>query len=99
MGGIFYSVYFSFLAAVYISRFAYFASTTLNPDAQSWIFVSLVAACALYGALMGIEGLSRFAGFAFFCWQARWCWRWASALTVMRKSIFIPLYQTVRGRF
>lgn len=64
--GFFYSIYFIFLAAVYISRFAYFASTTLNPDSQSWIFVSIVAVCAMYGSLLGIEGISRFSGFAFF---------------------------------
>lgn len=63
--GLFYSMYFTFMAGVNISKFSYFASTTLNPNSQAWIFSLMVAGCALYGAYLGIEGLSRFSAFAF----------------------------------
>lgn len=62
----FYSVYFVFLAAVNISRFSYFASTTLNPNSQAWIFSVIVTVCALYAACLGIESLARFSAFGFF---------------------------------
>lgn len=61
----FYSVYFVFLAGINISRFAYFASTTLNPDINAWIFCVLIAFCGFYGAFLGIEGIGRFSAFAF----------------------------------
>lgn len=61
-----YGLYFIFLAGVNVSRFSYFASTTLNPDSQSWIFTLIVILCAFYGVYLGIEGLSRFSAFAFF---------------------------------
>ena len=64
VGG-FYSLYYIFLAGVNISRFSYFASTTLNPDSQAWVFSIIVAVCAFYGAYLGIEGLARFSAFAF----------------------------------
>lgn len=60
-----YSIYFIFLAGVNISRFSYFASTTLNPDSQAWVFSVIVAICACYGAYLGIESLSRFSAFGF----------------------------------
>lgn len=59
----FYAIYFIYLAGVNISRFSYFASTTLNPDSRAWMFSAIIAACALYGAYLGIEGLSRFSAF------------------------------------
>lgn len=62
----FYALYFIFLAGVNISRFAYFASTTLNPDINAWMFCILIAFCAFYGAFLGIEGIGRFSAFAFF---------------------------------
>lgn len=61
----FYGLYFVFLAGINISRFAYFASTTLNPDVDAWIFCALIAACGFYGAFLGIEGIGRFSAFAF----------------------------------
>lgn len=61
----FYTVYFILLAAVNIGRFAYFASTVLNPDSSSWIYSVIVTVCAFYGAYLGIESLSRFSFFAF----------------------------------
>lgn len=63
--GLLYSLYFIFLAGVNISRFSYFASTTLNPDSKAWLFSFIVAVCAFYGAYLGIEGLSRFSAFGF----------------------------------
>lgn len=63
--GFFYSLYFIYLAGVNISRFSYFASTTINPDSPGWIYSVVVAVCAFYGAYLGIEALSRFSAFAF----------------------------------
>lgn len=63
--GLLYSLYFIFLAGVNISRFSYFASTTLNPDSQAWIFSVIIVICACYGAYLGIEGLARFSAFGF----------------------------------
>ena len=48
-----------------MSRFAYFASARLNPEAKSWGFALLILLFAVYGALVGLQGLSRFSGFAF----------------------------------
>lgn len=63
--GLFYAAYFIFLAGINISRFAYFASTTLNPNASASLFCVLVTVCAFYGAYLGIEGISRFSAFSF----------------------------------
>ena len=63
--GFFYSLYFIFIAGINISRFSYFASTTLNPNSQAWMFSIIVVACAFYGAYLGIEGLARFSAFGF----------------------------------
>lgn len=63
--GLFYSLYFIYLAGVNISRFSYFASTTINPNSPGWVYSVVVAVCAFYGAYLGIEALSRFASFAF----------------------------------
>lgn len=63
--GFFYAIYFIYLAGVNISRFSYFASTTLNPNSKAWMFSAIIALCALYGAYLGIEGLSRFSTFGF----------------------------------
>ena len=60
-----YGIYFIFLAGLNISRFSYFASTMLNPNANAWVFMLLVSFCAFYGAYVGIEALSRFSSFAF----------------------------------
>lgn len=61
----FYAAYFVFLTGVNISRFAYFASTTLNPNINAWMFCVLIAVCGFYGAFLGIEGIGRFSAFAF----------------------------------
>lgn len=61
----FYGLYFIFVAAVNVSRFSYFASTTFNPDSQTWIFSLLIVACSLYCACLGIEALSRFSSMGF----------------------------------
>lgn len=63
--GVLYFIYFVFATAVNISRFSYFASTTLNPETQSWIFAFFIALCAFYCSALGIEALSRFSFFAF----------------------------------
>ncbi len=63
--GPFYSLYLIFAAALSISRFSYFASTTLNPDSQALLFVLVIGICALYAALLGIEGIARFSSFCF----------------------------------
>ena len=55
-----YYVYFIFIAAVSVSRFSYFASTTLNPETQGWLFALIVCVCAFYGTTLGVEALSRF---------------------------------------
>jgi len=61
----FYYVYFLIVASVSVSRFSYFASTTLNPETQGWLFALIVCTCAFYGAFLGIEALSRFSAFCF----------------------------------
>ncbi|MCC8073016.1 MAG: spore germination protein [Clostridiales bacterium] len=63
--GFFYSLYFAFLAGVNISRFSYFASTTLNPDSKPFIFALIIAVCAFYSACFGVEAIARFSSFAF----------------------------------
>ncbi|MGN0522049.1 MAG: GerAB/ArcD/ProY family transporter [Eubacterium sp.] len=63
--GAFYALYLIFVAGVNISRFSYFASTTLNPDSNSALFVLIIGACAVYASLLGIEGISRFSSFCF----------------------------------
>lgn len=62
---LFYALYFIYLAGVNISRFAYFASTVLNPEASAWVFSLIIAVCAGYASRFGIEGLSRFSAFGF----------------------------------
>lgn len=63
--GIFYAANFIFLAALNVSRFSYFAAARLSPDVQSWPFALLIFLSAAYAASLGLEGLSRFSGFAF----------------------------------
>lgn len=62
---LFYAIYFIYLAGVNISRFSYFASSILNPEASSWIFSVIIVLCVCYASMLGIEGLSRFSAFAF----------------------------------
>lgn len=61
--GAVYFLYFSYICAVNISRFSYFASTVLNPETQGWVFAAIMCVCTLYGAVLGIEALSRFSAF------------------------------------
>ena len=63
--GTLYACNFIFLAGINVSRFAYFASARLNPETKSWGFALLILLFAVYGALVGLQGLSRFSGFAF----------------------------------
>lgn len=64
--GTLFACNFIFLAAVNVCRFAYFASAQLNPEAKSWGFALLIFLFSVYGASLGLQGLSRFSGFAFF---------------------------------
>ncbi len=77
--GTLYACNFIFLAGINVSRFAYFASARLNPEAKSWGFALLILLFAVYGALVGLQGLSRFSGFAF-------CLLW-------RYGVFVPDYE------
>ncbi len=61
----FYMIYFIFFAGVNVSRFSYFASSVINPEASAWIFSLLIAVCVAYALRLGLEGLSRFSAFAF----------------------------------
>lgn len=61
----FYIVYFVFLTGVNISRFSYFASSVINPEASAWVFSLLIAVCVAYASQLGLEGISRFSAFAF----------------------------------
>lgn len=63
--GKFYYAYFIFITALSVSRFSYFASTTLNPETGGWVFALIICLCAFYGASLGIEALSRFSAFCF----------------------------------
>lgn len=65
MLGTLYACNFIFLAGINVCRFAYFASARLNPETKSWGFALLIFLFAVYGALLGLQGLSRFSGFAF----------------------------------
>lgn len=60
-----YGVYFILLAGLNVSRFSYFASTVLNPESSALVYSFLAVICALYGAMLGIEGLTRFSSAAF----------------------------------
>lgn len=63
--GKFYCAYFIFINALSVSRFSHFASTTLNPETQGWLFVLIICLCAFYSATLGIEAISRFSAFCF----------------------------------
>lgn len=60
-----YAANFIYLAAINVSRFSYFASARLNTEEKSWGFSLLIFIFAVYAAIMGIEGISRFSGFSF----------------------------------
>lgn len=63
--GVLYSLYFIFIASVNVSKFSYFASTTLSPETRAWVFIAIVGVCAFYCTTLGIEALTRFSAFAF----------------------------------
>lgn len=77
-----YFLFFIFMAGVNISRFSYFASTTLNPETQAWVFAFFIALCACYCAMLGVESLSRFSFFAF---------------VLMVTALFIMMISNVKG--
>lgn len=57
---VFYVIYFIYFASENISRFSYFASSRLNPEARMVFFVIIIAAAVCYAAVLGIESLGRF---------------------------------------
>lgn len=59
-----YSAFFVCFASLNISRFSYFASTRMNNNISSAVFVVLVSAAVAYCASMGIEALGRFSLFS-----------------------------------
>lgn len=60
-----YSAYFLLFAGITAFRFSVFCSEVLNSYSKGIVFSVLLTAGALYCACLGIEGLSRFSGFAF----------------------------------
>lgn len=64
--GLLYFLFFIFMSAINVSRFSYFASTTLNPETQAWLFIVIICLFAWYCCRLGIEALTRFSAFAFF---------------------------------
>ena len=60
-----YGLYFVLLAGLTISRFSYFASTTINAESSAFIYLFPAIVCAVYGAILGIEALTRFSSVAF----------------------------------
>ncbi len=55
-----YGIYFIFTGAVIVSRFSFFASTELNPESKILFYSVLIIAFCVYGAMLGIEPVSRF---------------------------------------
>lgn len=55
-----YSLLFSYYAAVNISRFAYFSSSTVQGENPMLFVILLITAAACYCAVLGIEGTGRF---------------------------------------
>lgn len=58
-----YALYFLAFAAVNVGRFAYFASSRMNPRISLLVFAFLILVAACYCAYLGIESLGRFASF------------------------------------
>lgn len=58
-----YSIYFSFYTAVTVVRFSYFASTKMNPEMSTEVFLLIMSLAMCYGAYLGIEGIARFGSF------------------------------------
>ena len=82
-----YYVYFILVVAVSVSRFSYFASTTLNPETQGWLFALFTAQ---HWVLRHFPAFRRL--FLYFC-VLRF---FASCFVIMIRLmtlIFIPLLQ------
>ncbi len=58
-----YSLYFVIYASVTITRFAYFASTKMNPEISFEVFLIILSVAVCYGAYLGVESISRFGAF------------------------------------
>lgn len=61
-----YGLYFIYIGAVNISRFSYFAQTTVEEqNGKILLFASLIIIACAYSATLGIEAVSRFSSFVF----------------------------------
>lgn len=58
---VFYLAFFLFFSSLTVSRFAYFATTKMNPESPMIVFAVLAFTAVCYGAYLGIEPLGRFA--------------------------------------
>lgn len=59
--GVAYLLYFLFFSSLTVERFAYFATTKMNPESPTIMFIILAFVAVCYGAYLGIEPLGRFA--------------------------------------
>ncbi|MCD7723697.1 MAG: spore germination protein [Clostridiales bacterium] len=62
---ILYALYFLYIGAVGVGRFALFASTELDYQTKAWVFALLIIAAGAYCAYLGLEALSRFSSVVF----------------------------------
>lgn len=61
-----YALYFIYTGAVNVSRFSYFAQTTIEQqEIRLSVFAAMIIVACTYAASLGIEALSRFASFIF----------------------------------
>lgn len=58
-----YSIYFTIYTAITITRFSYFASTKMNPEMSTNVFLIIMSIAMCYGAYLGLESISRFGSF------------------------------------
>ena len=58
-----YLLFFLFFSSLTVGRFAYFATTKMNPESPMVMFILLAFVAACYGAYLGLEPLGRFASF------------------------------------
>lgn len=58
-----YLLFFLFFSSLTVGKFAYFATTKMNPESPMVMFIALAFVAACYGAYLGLEPLGRFASF------------------------------------
>lgn len=56
-----YFLWFIYVSALNVTRFVYFVTSELNPDASNFLLILLVIAAACYGAYLGTQSLGRVA--------------------------------------